>query len=84
MTMQSRYLLSAALALALAGAPAAFAQDKPMDKDSMGKTEKTDKMDKMDKMEKSDGMKKTDGMKKKTDGMKDTKKDNMSDGMKKY
>ena len=55
--MKSRYLLSAALALALAGAPAAFAQDKGMNKDSMGKTETIDKMDK-DKMGKTDGMKK--------------------------
>ena len=80
--MKSRYLLSAALALALAGAPAAFAQDKGMNKDSMGKTETIDKMDK-DKMGKTDGMKKTDKTMKKTDGMKDSK-DNMSDGMKKY
>ena len=77
--MKSRYLLSAALVLGLAGAPAAFAQDKPMNKDSMGKTEK---MDKMDKMEKTDGMTKTDKTMKKTDGMSDPK-DKMSDGMKK-
>ena len=76
--MKTRYLLSAALALMLAGAPAAFAQDKPTSNDSMGKTEK------MDKVKKSDGMAKTDKTTaKKTDGMSDSK-DKTSDGMKKY
>jgi pentapeptide MXKDX repeat protein len=62
--------LSAGLmSLSLAGAPAAFAQTTT--KDNMGKTDSKSK----DNMAK-DNMGKT-------DGKKDTKKDNMSDGMKK-
>jgi pentapeptide MXKDX repeat protein len=74
-------LFAGLMSLSLAGAPAAFAQTAT--KDNMGKTDPMSK-DNMSKDTMSkDNMGKTDGMKKKTDDMKDTKKDNMSDGMKK-
>jgi pentapeptide MXKDX repeat protein len=77
--MKTRSMLAASIAIGLALAPAAFAEDS-MSKPGMAK----DKMEKSDKMEKKDGMAKpaSSAMKDK-DGMMDKKDSMAKDGMKK-